>query len=334
MTNKEASTANLPKKVLITGADGFIGSRLMQRFIELGAEVVGVSLKANPARGIHAADVSKAGDWQALMQGCDLVVHTAAVVSNSAPEAAYRTVTLGGTVNTVEAAIAAGVKRMVHLSSIAAYGLEFSSERVESDPIALFSGFPYCDAKAASEHPVLAAHASGKLQTCVIRPGDVYGPGSRPWVLIPLEMIRKNRFMLPAHGKGHFSPIYIDDLIDAVVLAATRPEASGEVFNITGDKSVSCAEFFTQHWRWAGKSGKPPMLSTALMSKVALGGGWLIKNLLRQPTEISPGSIAMLTRTAGYSNQKAKDKLGFSPQVDLAEGFARTQTWLKSENLI
>ena len=141
---------SIPAKVFITGAHGFIGRALLQRYQALGAEVVGVDLQGHPGQNIHAADVAQAGAWQRLADGCELVIHTAAVVANSAPAQLYRAVSVGSVRLALEAALQGGASRFVHLSSIAAYGLDFSSERRETDAISLLSGYPYCDAKAAS----------------------------------------------------------------------------------------------------------------------------------------------------------------------------------------
>lgn len=324
----------IPAKVFITGANGFIGRAIADRFRALGSAVVGVDLNENRALNVHAGNVAVAGDWQNLAKGCELVIHTAAVVSNSAPAALYRSVSLGSARLAVQAAVRGDSSRFLHLSSIAAYGLDFTTDRVESDDIALLSGFPYCDAKAASEHPVLAAHAAGEMACTIVRPGDVYGPGSRPWVLIPLDMIRKRQFLLPANGRGLFSPVYIDNLLDGMVAAALNPAGSGQIFNITDGKSVPCVEFFTPHWRWAGNRGKPPVLPTAVAKTVTRAGEWVLNDLLKKNTEISAGSLAMMTRQAGYSIAKAQRLLDYRPAVDLETGLRQTGEWLLQSRLI
>lgn len=323
-----------PAKVFITGANGFIGRALLTRFREQGATVVGVDLNANPALGVQAGNVASPGDWQRLAQGCELVIHTAAVVSNAVPAALYRSVSLGSVRLALDAAVAGGASRFLHLSSIAAYGLDFTTDRRETDAISLLSGYPYCDAKAASEHAALAAHASGEIAGSIVRPGDVYGPGSRPWVLLPLEMIRKRHFLLPNYGRGLFSPVYIDNLLDGIVAAATQSAGSGQIFNITDGASLPCADFFAHHWRWAGRSGNPPLLPALLATAITRVGNVVLNDLLHQGSEINAGSLAMLDRKAGYSIAKAQGILGYQPVVGLPEGMERTERWLRSNRLI
>lgn len=324
----------MPARVFITGAGGFIGRALLDRFAELGSAVAGVDLRADTARNVVCGDVSAPGDWQRHAEGSDLVIHTAAVVSNNASAELYRSVSVGSVRHVVDAAIAAGASRLTHLSSVAAYGLDFTTTRDETSDISVLSGYPYCDAKAASEHAVLAAHAAGEVACTVVRPGDVYGPGSRPWVLIPLEMMRKRQFMLPARGRGVFSPVFIDNLLDGIVAASLAGDGSGQIFNITDGLGLPCREFFGYHHRWLGRRGAPLSLPTPLARTAAAAGGLVLGRLLRQDTEISPGTMAMLSRTAGYSIAKATKVLGYTPSVSLPEGMDRTERWLRERRLI
>lgn len=323
-----------PSRVFITGASGFIGRALMDRFAELGCVVAGVDLNADPGRNVVAGDVSSPGDWQQHAHASELVIHTAAVVSNNAPPESYRRVSVGSVRHVVGAAIAAGAARLTHVSSIAAYGLDFETTRDETSDISVLSGYPYCDAKAASEHAVLAAHAAGELACTVVRPGDVYGPGSRPWVLLPLEMMKKRQFMLPAWGRGIFSPVYIDNLLDGIVDASVSDNGSGQIFNITDGIDLACREFFGYHHRWLGRKGAPLSLPTAVAQPAAAAGGFILGRMLHQDIEISPGTMAMLNRKAGYSIEKARAVLGYSPAVTLAEGMGETQRWLRQQQLI
>ncbi len=306
----------------------------MARFAELGSEVAGVDITPDPTRNVVGGDVGAPGAWQQQARGSELVIHTAAVVSNNAATELYRRVSVGSVRHVIDAAIAGGASRLTHVSSIAAYGLDFTTTRDETNDISVLSGFPYCDAKAASEHAVLAAHAAGELACTVVRPGDVYGPGSRPWVLIPLQMMKKKQFLLPARGRGIFSPVYIDNLVDGILSASLLEDGSGEIFNLTDGIDLQCKDFFSYHHRWLGRRGTPLSLPTTLARPAAAAGGFVLRRALRQDTEISPGTMAMLNRKAGYSIAKARKALGYEPAVSLQSGMTKTESWLREQLLI
>jgi nucleoside-diphosphate-sugar epimerase len=323
----------LPARIFVTGASGFIGRALVERCRALGAIVRGMDRVADPARDVVAGDVSRDGDWQLHARGCELFLHTAAVVSNTAPAAAYRAVTIGGTRRALDAAVAGGCRRFVHLSSIAAYGMDFPDGVAESHPVTALSGLPYCDAKAASEHVVLAAHAAGEMDCTIVRPGDVYGPGSRPWILLPLAMMRQRLFVLPDRGTGIFSPVYVDDLVDGILLAATSALAAGRVFNLTDGRGVACREFFAHHWQWLGRRGEIPTLPAALAGRLAELVRWSF-GVAGRPTEMSAASVQMLARRGTYSIAAAGTRLGYVPRVAVAEGMRRAQLWLEQSGYL
>ena len=102
-----------------------------------------------------------------------------------------------GTQRVCAAARDAGVPRLVLLSSVRAFSdTGFPDGVTEEHPVRP-DGNPYVDTKIASEHVVLSAHAAGEIESVIVRPGDVYGPGSVPWVLKPLDAIRSGQFLLP-----------------------------------------------------------------------------------------------------------------------------------------
>ncbi|MBE9544468.1 MAG: NAD(P)-dependent oxidoreductase, partial [Proteobacteria bacterium] len=240
------------KRVFITGANGFIGRALGELYRREGAEIRGIDFTADPEMGVVAGDITKPGDWKDQLDGCDLIIHTAAVVSNTASnDFAWQVNTLG-TSQLLKLGVSKSVKRFVHVSSVAAYGFVIPEDVKEDYPVKA-NGNCYVDSKIAAEHAVLACHASGNMDCTIVRPTDVYGPGSRPWVTAPLEMIKAGQFMLPANGKSIFSPVYIDDLLTGMKLAAGLPSGAGQIFNLGGGLALTCEEFFSHHYRWLGK---------------------------------------------------------------------------------
>ena len=320
------------RRVLITGASGFIGRALGDALRAAGTEVVGIDRSADPARGVIAGDTTEPAGWRSLADGCDAIVHTAAVVSNAVGADEQWRVNVLGTRRVLDVAAAAGVPRVLHLSSIRAFSdTRFPDGVTEAHPVRP-DGNPYVDTKIASEHVALQAHAAGETAVVIVRPGDVYGPGSQPWVLKPLAAIRSGQFMLPAMGRGVFSPIYVDDLVRGLVLATESPAAPGQVFTIAGPRGVTTQEYFGHLVRMAGRRG-PIGVPTGLGVALATAADGLNRARGRR-SEVNAISMRYLARPGTYSIAKARAVLGYVPQVDLAEGMHRTELWLRAEGLI
>jgi nucleoside-diphosphate-sugar epimerase len=318
----------LPERVFITGANGFIGRKLMARYRALGCEVRGMDIHADPDNGIVAGNLVKPELWSEHASDCELFIHTAAIVSLAESWQGYREITVQGTRNALDVAVASGAKRFLHYSSIAAMGWEYPEGADETYPVVIGSHYRYGVAKAASEHVVLAAHSAGEIPCTVIRPGDVYGPGGRAWLLEPLKMARAKQLLLPDSGRGIFTPVFIDDLIDGAVLAAGLDAAIGQVFILWGNEPISCRAFFGHHWRWAGHRGNPPSLplKATLAITAALDR---VNKVLARASEATPDTMYMFARKGGFSIAKAQRLLGFEPKITLAEGVRRSEEWLR-----
>ncbi|MFJ3075951.1 MULTISPECIES: NAD(P)-dependent oxidoreductase [Pseudomonas] len=317
-----------PRSVFITGASGFIGRALATRYRALGAQVRGMDLRADPANAVVAGDLVDPQRWAEAAQGCELFINTAAVVSLAAPWKLYREVSVRGVRNCLDVAIASGAKRFVQFSSIAALGWQYPEQADERCDVVIGEQYRYGVAKGASEHLVLAAHAAGEIACTIVRPGDVYGPGSRAWLSEPLKMAKAGALILPNGGRGRWTPVYIDDLLDGVMLAAGLEQATGQILHISAAQSVSCAQFFGHHWRWAGRAGKPRSLPLWLATLLTRGI-WQYHRLRGQPNEISPDAMYMFSRTGGISIDKARQLLGYAPKVSLEEGMRRSEAWLR-----
>jgi len=235
-----------------------------------------------------------------------------------------------GTHHALEAAIRGGARRFTHLSSVTAFGFEFPDQVTEDFPVRL-SGVPYPDTKIASEQHVLQAHAEGRMACTVVRPGDVYGPASRAWAILPVEHLRARRFVLPAGGRGLFAPVYVDDLVDGVLRATTTDAAAGQVITLSGGVGVPNRDFFG---RYASALGVP--LRT-LPTPLALAGAAVVQQAERlRPgdNDVNPKAVRYMLRTGTYAIGKARRLLGWEPQVGVDEGLDRTLAWLRAEGLL
>jgi nucleoside-diphosphate-sugar epimerase len=323
--------ADARRSAFVTGALGFIGRALADRLLADGAEVRGVDVRADPARGVVAGDITAPGDWQRHAEGCEVFFHVAAILGFGGRYEDFWRINAVGTRNALDAAVAGGATRFVHTSSIVVFGDEFTGEVDERTPVR-GTGRPYTDTKIAGEQIVLAAHAAGELPCTIVRPGDVYGPGSRPWVILPLEAIRRRQLVLPARGRGLISPVYVDDLIDGYVRAAREPSAAGHVITLTGAASIESREFFRHHFEWLGRRG-PVGVPTPVALGLAAAGDALYR-LRGQPSEANPGAARYLTRRGTISIDKARSLIGYEPSVGIEEGMRLSRAWADGAGLL
>lgn len=321
----------MTRRVLITGAAGFIGRALAGRYRTRGWDVRGVDLRADPVAGVVEGDVAVPGPWQHAARDCDTVLHTAALVSNTATlDEAWR-VNVCGTRHVLDAARDAGVRRVVLFSSLAVYSHHRGVGCDESRPVRP-TGAVYGDTKIAAEQVALQAHGAGEVPVTVVRPGDVYGPGSRPWTILPVQMLRSHQVVLPARGRGVFIPIFVDDLVDVVTCAAAHDGAVGQVFNVTGGAAVPTREFFGYYTRMLGIA-PPPSAPTVVATAIAETIGRVLRATGR-PSEAGAATMRMLSATGDVSIAKARDRLGWEPGVDLEDGMRRTEAWLRAEGYL
>lgn len=317
-----------PRRVFVTGASGFLGRALAAHFRAEGAEVRGVDAVADPAAGVVAGDVALPGPWQEHAAGCDLVVHTAAIVSLRlrGAEQVWR-VNVLGTEHALEAAARGGAERFVHVSSVTVFGTTFPDGVDERHPVHP-TGVPYTDTKIASEVTALQAHLDGRVPVTIVRPGDVYGPGSRAWAVQPVALMRARRFVLPTPD-GVFSPVFVDDLVAGLAAAAATPAAAGQVVTLSGGVGVPNRTFFGPYAEALGV--RLPSVPAGL----ARAGAGLADLVDRRGTgDLNPRSVDYLLRRGTYSIAKAQRLLGWAPRVALPEGMERTLAWLRAEGLV
>ena len=327
------------KTALITGVTGFIGGRLAERLAtEEGVHVRG--LARTPTKGkwladlgveIVPGDITDHASLQAAMAGCQLVFHAAAWVSEGGNQADVWAVNVTGTQNVVDAALAAGLERFVHLSSCAVYGSLQQHNITETTPTRM-RGNVYGDSKVAAEEVVFNAYRERGLPAVSARASQVYGPRSYQFTIRPVEVIKAGKMVLIDGGRHLCKPVYIDNLIDGLILCAKIEAAIGEAINLTDGDPVSWRDFFGTYGR---------MLNIDSFPSAPYVVAWLIGlyNELRaglkgQKASLNRGAVKALRSDSSFSNEKARTLLGWEPKVDLNEGMKLTEAWLRAEGYL
>ena len=304
------------KRILVTGGTGFIGGRLIERLADECRDARIRVLVRNFSRACRVAryplefvrgDVADAASVAKAVHGCDVVFHCA--YGNSGPAGRQREVNLEGTRNILEAAAGQPIERLVHLSTIMVYGETPDGEVDESMP-RHYMGSVYADSKLDAEELVLGYAEAGRVPATVLQPAEVYGPYATVWTQDVLRGLQTARQILIDDGEGFCSPVYVDDLVSAMLLAAIKPQAVAEVFLIGAARPVTWKEFYGRFERMLGYSATVSMTANealayyksslrAKKSAFLLAEGFRL--LLREPlvrTRLLQTREAMLLRGA------------------------------------
>lgn len=324
------------KTILITGIDEFIGLRAAELALAQGMKVRGLQSAnvqdkklQNLGVEIIVGSITDYAIAQKACQGVDIVLHTAQLAQEAGAINDFRQINVDGAVNIAKAAKVAGVKTFVHLSSVLVYGFDYPANVTESEPLSTQNN-PYCQTKIEAETALLQLNNPPDFGVVILRAGDIYGPGSIPWIVRPVHFMRQKLFACANDSPGIINHVYVDNLIDAMFLAIEK-ETYGEIFNITDGKETFGKDYFN---RLAEISGSPAPLSLGkdeikLFLKLRVQG----QKLFRQKADILPESIDFMTRSHVYSIAKSQALLNYAPKVNLEEGLRRTQEWLEKTDI-
>lgn len=305
------------RTVAVTGAGGFIGGRLVERLIlDSQAEVRPVvrgfgrvarlSVLPQEQLDFRRADLMDTAALRSAFEGCDTVVHAA--FGSSGDEAERWAASVDGTARVLAAARAAGVRRVVHLSTVDVYDPAVSGDLTEESPArpADPADREYEQQKLAAEQLVLDAHGPD-LETVVLQPGVVYGPWGGQWTITQLQRPGSDFAALPSgDGGGVCNAVHVDDLVDAVLLAVDTPAAAGERFLVGHDEELRWGTFFDAIRALRGPA----------------------EQVTGRPAEPVPDWELELYRSRARARyDKAHRLLGFRARTSFAEGVAATGRW-------
>src|SRR5512143_7422 len=230
--------------VLVTGGTGFVGGAMAQRLRSESCAVRALIRRNSDTTALTAAgcelqygDITDAASVREAMQGVDATVHCAALASDWGPRETFVQVNVEGSRHIFDAALESGVKRLVHISTTDVFGI-YTDGRVIDDSFPVKgTGFPYSDTKAEADRMALAYAQERGLPVVVIRPTWIYGPGDRTFLPELVDAMRKHEMVFFGSPRNTIPLCYIDNLVDAVILALTRDEAVGQGY-IVGDGAV------------------------------------------------------------------------------------------------
>ncbi|MBX3437570.1 MAG: NAD(P)-dependent oxidoreductase [Planctomycetaceae bacterium] len=344
-------------KVLVTGASGFVGGRVVDAMLRSGiAEpVAGVRSWSRAARVARApveiavCDIMDADAVRDTVSRVNAIVHCA---YTDDPESITR-----GTRHLLEAAATRGIERFVYLSSAEVYGPETTGDVDENCDTPL-TGRAYGDAKIEAES-LCRQYADRGISAAILRPSLIYGPFGRSWTINIAKRLQSGGWAeFDSFGEGLANLVYVDDLVQAILRAVAKPQARGETFNVNGPQQPSWNEYFrlfnealglrplarmsSSRSRW--RTATLDVVSRACyavrgrfdeqLMRIYLQGGWRSRMMkrLKGVLDASPSGDelhGLYARRAVYRDDKIRTLLGYQPQFDLKDGLALSAQWLR-----
>jgi ornithine--oxo-acid transaminase len=329
---------------LLTGATGFIGGHLAQRLVREGYQVrclaratSDTSLLDELDVEIAVGDLTSARSLARAAEGCRYVLHCGALVSDWATAKEIARINLAGTRNLVAASVGASVHRFVHFSTTDVYGYPGGAAIDETHAATRFRNW-YAQTKLAAEHEVRRAERVDALDSVILRPATVYGPRSTDVIGEMARAIRRGNMLLVDGGRAVAGLCYVENLIDAAVLALRHEAAPRHAFNITDGIDITWKQFTDGLAEGLGCSqvrwSVPYWLANGIGFSLEHGYRVLRRTTrLRTPPLLSRQAVHVLGRNQDFSNQKARELLGWEPRVDYAAGLEATVAWLQAEHL-
>lgn len=334
-------TLATPQKMLVTGATGFIGSRLALRAHQLGIDVLATGraelhVEAERLRELQSAGVRvEVGMLQdlalvdRLLQGRDTVIHLAAAQHEAEmPEAYFRTVNVDVVRTLLAACRDHDVRRFVYGSTIGVYGDASDSLLDEDSPVRPENVYTRTKLEAESLLRAFGSH----LQTCIVRIAETYGPSDRRLLKL-FRSIARGHFFMIGSGNNRRQCIHVDDLVRGLLTASRHPAAPGERFVFAGDEIMTTQEMVQ---RIAGVlQRKPPRLQLPMWPFIAAAG---VMETALPPLHIAPPlhrrRLDFFRKSFVFSTARAQSLLGFQPAIDFRTGAADTVSWYRAHGLL
>jgi nucleoside-diphosphate-sugar epimerase len=325
--------------ILVTGGNGFVGRHVVAALQERGGAVRVLALPGEDVswlrhRGVavYQGDVRVPESLARPMHGADAVLHLAAMMDVWRPIEDYRAVNVAGTENIGRAALAAGVRRFVHMSSSSVYGVALGRPADESFPLAPFPD-PYPITKATGDRVVQRMIAEDHLPAVIIRPDQIFGPGDHLHFGRMADRLRAGRGIVVGSGDNAMPFVYVSDVVRGLLLALDHDRAVGEAYNITNDRPLTQQQLLDAIARDIGAS----LPRFHIPYRALYAAGYLAERLAmvtpsRSRPPITRLGVAFFGTDNRYAIHKARHELGYSPQVDLRDGVRITAMWYRQHD--
>jgi nucleoside-diphosphate-sugar epimerase len=326
-------------KVLVTGGTGFTGKALVRRLIEMGHQVVALDYK----EGLKTQEIREWGaevilgsvtDMDVVRQaveGAEVVHHVAAAFREmDVPERHYYEVNVEGTRNVLQAALDAGVRKVIYCSTCGVHGNVDHPPAGEDAPI---RPADYYQRTKWEAEPVAREFFERGLRTTILRPAAIYGPGDPERFYLIFKRVAGGTFPMFGNGRTLYHPLYIDNLVDAFILAMEDGKGDGEAYLIADEEYIEIEDLVRRVGTALGIDVRiphypvwPVVVAGHIVEKACKPFG------INPP--IFPRRVDWYRQNRAFRIDKAKKDLGYQPRVGIDEGLRRTAEWYRREGLL
>jgi nucleoside-diphosphate-sugar epimerase len=327
---------------LVTGSTGFVGQYLVKQLLADEKRQVKCLARKNSNIGslkklgaeIVFGDITKPESLTNATADVDVVYHTAGYIETGFRQhydKLYKT-NVEGTRNLLEASAKGNLKKFVYFSSMGAIGTRNVEGLVKED-VACEPDTQYGKSKCEAEKVVSNYFNESGLPVVIIRPSTVYGPGEKHNFLTLTRAVKNRKFMFIGDGSNLTSLCYVDNLVDAVVLAEKKG-ANGGVYHVADGRPYSWKEIVLTIERELGIKVRIMHIPLG----IARMGGSFFEGISRLSSTSEPplysGRVKTLSDNFAFNITKAKEELGYVPRVSFEEGLRLTIQWYGSEGLL
>lgn len=331
------------RSVLITGASGLVGSHAAELFASSGWHVRAL-VRASSDRSflislgceLRTGDIEDQGSLAEAAEGCEAVVHAAARLGSSMSWEESRAANEDGTRNIVEESVRAGVSRFVHVSTAAVYGHPASHTThpiTEDAPVdlAVPSASYYERSKRLAELVVRGVPAE-VMQWTIVRPAVIVGERDRLFTPRLVAAARRRWMLLPSGGRHELPVVYAGNVALACLLAATRPEAAGETYNVANDGPLTLRRILL-----TATSSERPIRVAAVPGRMFTGafavGRALVALIPGAGLPVNARNVWFIANDNPFSSGRIQSLPGWEPTVSAEEGWKRSVAWLESRSI-
>jgi len=327
-----------PAEVLVTGASGFIGTYLVKELLAQGKAVRALVRPNSPHLGrlkemdleILQGDLADPAVPLKAAAGIQTIYHAGSPMGGGWDE--FKSAAVEASDRLIKASLAAGVERFVQFSSLNVYDLVSAPKGAVIDedyPLQNTSRAtgPYAKAKIMCEQMALKAHAEHGLGASIVRPGMVIGPWGRVFFPHLGYNFQDRTFVIIGGGRIELALTYVENMVEGVILAGTRPEAVGQAYNLVDDGALTARQYIELFMETSKVPAKIMNMPYAAIYGItmlyeAVSGLGLIK-----PGATSRDQLRWKQAMVRFANAKAKNELGWRPRVSLEDGLQKTFRW-------